>query len=417
MRESRGVRPSGGVGSGEGRSPSPAAGGILDICSALAHKAGMTTQTSPALALFSGGLDSILAVRLIMEQGVPVRCLHFVSPFFGNVAMAPRWERMYGLDVTVVDAGEEFVRMLRERPAHGYGSVMNPCVDCKILMLRRAGEMMAESGAPFVISGEVLGQRPMSQRRDTLNLIRRESGLGGRLLRPLSALHLPPTPMEEDGTVDRERLCGIFGRGRKDQMQLAERFGLKEIPTPAGGCRLTERENARRYWPVLTRLEAPGAKDFVLANTGRQVWAHAMPMGEEGAGGDVPACWLSVGRNQGDNDALFELAGPDDVLFKVADVPGPVGFGRLAAAWSPAMLADAAAYVASYSPKAVALAASESGGKGEVGVRLIAGKGGERSEVIRVRPARETPAVWREEDWESVREAVRAINRELAAQK
>ena len=135
----------------------------------------MNTSTPHAFALFSGGLDSILAARLIMEQGLVVRCLHFVTPFFGKPQLIPHWEKVYGLEVEAVDVGEAFVRLLRERPAHGFGKVMNPCVDCKILMMRKARELMKKWGASFLISGEVLGQRPMSQRRDTLNVIRRDA--------------------------------------------------------------------------------------------------------------------------------------------------------------------------------------------------------------------------------------------------
>ena len=232
----------------------------------------MNTSTPHAFALFSGGLDSILAARLIMEQGLVVRCLHFVTPFFGKPQLIPHWEKVYGLEVEAVDVGEAFVRLLRERPAHGFGKVMNPCVDCKILMMRKARELMKKWGASFLISGEVLGQRPMSQRRDTLNVIRRDAEVKESLLRPLSAQLLDPTAPEISGLVDRNKLLGIFGRGRKSQMALADQMGLKEIPTPAGGCKLAEKENSRRYWPVLTRLKEPTVEDFELSNIGRQYW-------------------------------------------------------------------------------------------------------------------------------------------------
>lgn len=362
----------------------------------------MTTHTFSALALFSGGLDSVLAARLVMEQGIPVQCVHFVSPFFGNAAQVPHWEKVYGVSIRAVDIGNDFVHMLRERPEHGYGKVMNPCVDCKILMLRKARELMAEWGADFLISGEVLGQRPMSQRRDALNLIRRESGARDVLLRPLTAHHLPPTPMEESGMVDRARLLGLFGRGRKEQLALARHYGFTEIPTPAGGCRLAEKENARRFWPVLTRLPAADATDFDLANIGRQAWAHAQPDGQPGE----PVCWLSVGRHQADNEALFAHARQGDALFKVAEIPGPVGLGRMAAHWSPAMRADAAAYVASFAPRARQM--QDEGDEVHVRITLDG-----QTERVRVTPRRETPAAWAEYDWECGRESVRAINRAL----
>ena len=361
----------------------------------------MTTHVpSPtALALFSGGLDSILAARLIMEQGIAVRCLHFHSPFFGDAASVPAWEKTYGLSITPVDLGEAFVRLLRRGPEHGFGKVLNPCVDCKIIMLREARALMDSMGAHFVISGEVLGQRPMSQRRDTLNLIRKQADADTWLLRPLSALHLDPTPMELCGWVDRQRLLGIFGRGRKDQLQLAETFGLKEIPTPAGGCRLTEKENARRYWPVLHRLPDAGAADFHLTNVGRQVWAQ----GEE-------ARWLSVGRQQADNARLLDLARPEDTLLKIVELPGPIALARKGSCWEESLLADAAAYMASFSPKAVALA--ESGGQVEVRLRA---NGQER--LIPIVPNRTPPAGWSECTWDHVHAQVHAYNSALDAEK
>ena len=252
-----------------------------------------------AVALFSGGLDSILAARLLMEQGLTVRCLHFVTPFFGKPELIPHWEAIYGLSIEAVDVGADFVRLLRRFPEHGYGKVMNPCVDCKILMMRKAREIMTALGARLIASGEVLGQRPMSQRRDTLNIISREAGVSGLLLRPLCARHLPPTDAERSGLVDRLRLGAISGRGRQEQLELAARMNLAEIPTPAGGCRLAEKENARRYWPVLTRLTDPAPADFALANVGRQFWRED--------------AWLSMGRNEADNAALAGLLGLEGV--------------------------------------------------------------------------------------------------------
>jgi tRNA-uridine 2-sulfurtransferase len=238
------------------------------------------------LALFSGGLDSILAVKVVQAQGFRVLGLHFLSPFFGKPHKVLHWERTYGIEVATVDIGDEFVAMLGQ-PVHGLGKFLNPCCDCKILMLRKARELLAEHGAGFIISGEVLGQRPMSQRRDALNIIRRDAGVRELLLRPLSAKHLDPTPMEESGLVDRSRLMDFWGRGRKAQLKLAAEYGITEIPTPAGGCHLAEKESARRYWPVLTLFPEPAAADFDLANIGRQLW--------------LDGHWLVMGRNKADN--------------------------------------------------------------------------------------------------------------------
>lgn len=349
---------------------------------------------SKALALFSGGLDSILAARLIAGQGLDVICLHFVSPFFGHPGRVAHWRRAYGLDIRPIDIGDEYVRMLIGGPEHGFGSVLNPCVDCKIIMLRRAAAMMADEGACCVISGEVLGQRPMSQRRDTLNIIIRDAGLQGRLLRPLCALHLEPTEPELSGVIDRSRLLNIAGRGRKRQLELAREYGLKDIPTPGGGCRLTEKENARSYWPVLRHVSEPRAVDFHLANTGRQYWRFA-----EGE----PPRWLVIGRNQADNDALMRLAGPRDMLFKTRDFPGPVALGRHAAdCWGGEALARAASFVSSYSGKA-ARHSAETGS--EVAVRAHPGSLDEPGTVLAVKPER--GACWREYTWEETRDAVR----------
>ena len=148
------------------------------------------------VVLFSGGLDSILAAKVLEEQGLRVCCLHCHSPFFGDPGAVERWSRLYGLDIRTLDVSDDFCAMLRARPAHGFGKVMNPCVDCKILLLRHARLYMESIGARLLATGEVLGQRPMSQRRDVLNAIRRDAGVQDILLRPLSALHLSPTPAE-----------------------------------------------------------------------------------------------------------------------------------------------------------------------------------------------------------------------------
>lgn len=158
----------------------------------------------------------------------------------------------------------------------------------------------------------------MSQRRDTLNVILRDAAVRDVLLRPLSALHLPPTPLEESGLVDRDRLLGIWGRGRQDQLALAREMGIREVPTPGGGCRLTERENARRYWQVLTLTDAPTGADFALANLGRQFWHRTAEA----------AYWLCVGRNSADNEKLAAAARPGDLLLRLRDLPGPLALAR-----------------------------------------------------------------------------------------
>ena len=341
-----------------------------------------------AIALFSGGLDSILAARLVMEQGLKVKCLHFFSPFFGHPGRLGHWEKEYGLDIDPVDVSPEFVELLKRGPAHGYGSAMNPCVDCKIVMISRARELMQEYGAKFIISGEVLGQRPMSQRRDTLNAIRRDANVKDVLLRPLSAKLMDPTPMEESGLVDREKLKGFNGRGRKDQLALAEHFGITEIPTPGGGCKLTEKENTRRFWPVLSRLDAPTVNDFRLADTGRQFWM-----------GDF---WLAVGRQKYDNEIYADLLRKDDLHFKLAGFPGPIAIGRSSRQWDEETIRKAASLVASYSPKAV-----KAGEEGQsVGVRVTQNG---KQVIVSITPCRESE--FAEPTWEDARDELYALRK------
>ncbi len=328
----------------------------------------MNTKTYDALALFSGGLDSILAVKAVEEQGLKVKCLHFVSPFFGKPNMLKRWQRIYGLDIEPVDIGEDFVRMLRQRPEHGFGKMLNPCVDCKILMMNHARELMPFYGAKCIVSGEVVGQRPMSQRRETLNIIKRESQLKHELLRPLSAKLLDATSVEQEGLIDRNGLYAISGRGRKDQLALAKKFGITEIPTPAGGCLLAEQENACRYWNVLQYVPDPHAPDFVLAQTGRQYWAYT----EKGQH------WLIIGRNANNNALLGELKKSSDLLFRLCDFAGPLALGRQWNTWDAHMIHEAAAFVASFSSKAV-----QSGGPVKIHVRQ-----GQKSTILEVIPTK-----------------------------
>ncbi|MDL2316570.1 tRNA(5-methylaminomethyl-2-thiouridylate) methyltransferase [Desulfovibrio sp. OttesenSCG-928-A18] len=356
-------------------------------------------KKAKAVALFSGGLDSILAARLVQEQGIEVLGLHFISPFFGKAGAAAYWERVFGIRIRVVDLGADYASMLARGPLYGYGSVMNPCVDCKILMIRRAREIMEELGACCIITGEVLGQRPMSQRRDALNIISRDAGARGLLLRPLCALRMDPTAAELAGFIDRERLLGISGRGRKDQMALAARFGIRErdMPTPGGGCRLTEKENARSYWPILLHQREPGAGDFALANTGRQYW-HLPTHSGEGA------YRLIIGRNQADNDNLLSTASRDDILFKTRDFPGPVALGRACSlAWPPEAVAAAAAFTASYSGRASAFTRERGV---PVAVRVHRASLDAPGEEIEVQPERAPAYAWREYSWEETREAL-----------
>jgi len=359
----------------------------------LSYKPGMS-DSPQIIVLFSGGLDSLLTAKLLERQGLRVRCLHFYSPFFGGQALAAHWSKVHGLDVVSRDVGPQFAAMLRQRPEHGFGKVLNPCVDCKILLLREARAYMESVGAQALATGEVLGQRPMSQRRDTLNVILRDAGVSNFLLRPLCAHHLQPTPVEESGLVDRSRLLGIWGRGRTEQLALAKEYGITEIPTPGGGCRLTERENARRYWLVLTRLPQPTACDFTLANLGRQFW-HSEGQSHY---------WLCVGRNSADNDLLAAAAGPDDLVLRMRDMPGPLALARNGALWPEEVLGTACQMAASYAPKAVATG-------GPVFVRA---RRGEEFKDILV-PTQRCEALWNEPAWDEIKGFIRAEARERQA--
>jgi tRNA U34 2-thiouridine synthase MnmA/TrmU len=280
-----------------------------------------------ALGLFSGGLDSILACRVVADQGVRVIALKFVTPFFDSDLLGCRDEygaemrRKYGLEVELIDVSAGYLRLL-ENPAHGFGKHFNPCIDCKILMLTRARELMEAYGASFLITGEVLGQRPMSQRRDTLRVIERDSGCTDILLRPLCARLMPPTRAEQEGLVDREQLHAFSGRSRRQQKLLATQLGITDYPTPAGGCMLTDLNLAPRikqYYNGLFSLseQQRTVEDIRLLVVGRQFKLEE----------DI---WFIVGRDERENRQLEALRGPDDWLLRMTARPGPLGLFRYA---------------------------------------------------------------------------------------
>jgi len=271
-----------------------------------------------AIALFSGGLDSTLAIRLMQVQGIDVRAIHFTSPFFGvspdsdcGKYDARRAAEMIGVPLTIINLGEEYLEMLRN-PSHGYGKAINPCIDCHAYFLRKAKEVMLATGADFVITGEVLGQRPMSQRRDALAIVERDGDLQGLLLRPLSAKLLPLTIPERDGWVDRERLPSIKGRSRKLQMQLAAELGVKEYPNPAGGCLLTEVSYSSKVRDIFDRFEKLKARDFRLLRIGRHFRLAAETR-------------LIIGRDDKENSALFDSLKEGETAFRWDEGGSPLG--------------------------------------------------------------------------------------------
>jgi tRNA-specific 2-thiouridylase len=264
-----------------------------------------------ALAMFSGGLDSILAIKLVQQQGIEVEALNF-SGFFcsckAGTGVADSAKRL-GVPLRTVEVDEKYLRMLRN-PKHGYGRNMNPCVDCKIFMLREAKKYAREIGAAFVFTGEVLDERPMSQHYPQLKIIEEESGLRGRLLRPLSARLLPETVVEKKGLVERARLLAIRGRGRKPQIALAREFGVTSFPSPAGGCLLAESEFARKLRDLLMHRKRCTVADVALLRLGRH-----FRLGETK---------IIVGRNENENKALGARKGVGDYVFEVPDVAGPI---------------------------------------------------------------------------------------------
>lgn len=268
-----------------------------------------------AVALISGGLDSILATQVVMDQGFDIIGLYFTSAFsksFGreHLTHAARVSKEIGIDLRVIDLGQEYIDLIRT-PAHGYGKNSNPCIDCKIYMLKRAKTIMHEVDAPFVVTGEVLGQRPMSQRRDTLNVIERDSDMKGLILRPLSATLLPPTKAELDGTIARDKLLGISGRSRAVQLKLAERYGITGYSTPAGGCLLTDKNFSAKLRDLFDDRKSVTPNDIRLLTVGRHYRFDA-------------GVKIVVGRDNQENDVLLSLAKDGYHLFTPHDFPGPV---------------------------------------------------------------------------------------------
>ncbi|MEM3108249.1 MAG: hypothetical protein QW569_00715 [Candidatus Bathyarchaeia archaeon] len=266
-----------------------------------------------ALALFSGGLDSTLAVMLVRDQGVDVEALKFTTPFClcdrGGGCMASEASKRYGIPLKIMYLGGEYLRMVR-RPRHGYGSALNPCIDCRILMLKKAKRYARGIGAEFIVTGEVLGQRPMSQRLETLKLIEREAGLEGRILRPLSAKLLPETEAEKKGWIDRRKLLDIRGRSRKRQMELAAKLGIRDYPSPAGGCLLTQREYAAKLRDLFQHRKRITMKDIQLLKVGRH-----FRYGENK---------IIVGRNEAENKLLLALKNRCDYVFEVPGHGSPI---------------------------------------------------------------------------------------------
>jgi tRNA-specific 2-thiouridylase len=290
----------------------------------------MTSQIEPAPAppagrtkavvLLSGGLDSTLAISLLLEQGIEVLALNFVGPFCtctprksAGCHLASDVAKSLGVEIKLIPKGMDYLKVV-EKPRHGRGRGLNPCIDCRIYMLRKAAEVMAEIGASFVATGEVLGQRPMSQHRGALDLIERESGLAGRLLRPLSAHLLEPTAVEEAGLVDRAKLLAIRGRSRAEQFSLAHERGVEVFGCPAGGCLLTDPNIARRLKDVFDHCADWDMRDAKMATVGRHFRLNAKLK-------------VILGHDEDENTQLAALAGGLPIVEFVAH-PGPLAVLR-----------------------------------------------------------------------------------------
>ncbi len=266
-----------------------------------------------AISLFSGGLDSILATELVRRQGIEVIAYNLKTPF-GTAKKDDKSEAQLGAEqlkipLVVQSFDKEYINMLRH-PKHGYGKNINPCVDCKIFILKMAKKYAQEVDADFLFTGEVLGERPMSQQGPALKTIEREAGLEGKLLRPLSAKLLAETEAEKKGLINRNNLLSISGRGRKPQMQLAKEYDIKVYPSPAGGCLLTCEEYAKKLQDLFDNKKTISLIDVELLRVGRHF--------------RVGKNKIIVGRNQAENLFLSSHKTKGDYAFELPDIVGPL---------------------------------------------------------------------------------------------
>jgi tRNA-specific 2-thiouridylase len=306
-----------------------------------------------ALVLLSGGLDSMLAAKIISGQGVEVEAVNFVTPFStSNEQSVKKLGEELGIRVHRVFLGQDFLDIVAD-PRHGYGSKMNPCIDCRIHTFRKAKELAERIGADFLVTGEVLGERPFSQRKEAMLLIEREAGLEGKILRPLSAKLMPESEPEKKGWVDREKLLAIKGRRRLQQIELARKLGMRDYPTPSGGCLLTDPQFATRLREHLEHEGKLTMDDVALLRLGRHF--------------RVNSAKVIVGRNKEENEKLLEIAKSLKVPYlQVTSYEGPITIHK--GEERPRSMKRAAAITVRYSDahEEASVRVTYSGGKEEV---------------------------------------------------
>lgn len=275
-----------------------------------------------AIVLFSGGLDSQLVIRILQSQKIEIVALHFVLPFGAGCCSDQKcvfnFTQVNGVKLEIVDCSQgknlqEYLEIVKT-PQFGHGTGINPCIDCRIFILKKAKELLKKLKADFIATGEVLGERPMSQHLRALKIIEKETGLENKILRPLSAKLLPETDAEKNGLVNREKLLAITGRRRLPQIELAKKYDLKNYPQPAGGCLLCEKEFSKRFLSALENLGDLNENDVELLKIGRHHWQDKT--------------LIVLGHNQKENEKITKLANLADVLIEPENFAGPTALIR-----------------------------------------------------------------------------------------
>lgn len=280
------------------------------------------SKKTKAIVLFSGGLDSQLVIKILQEQKIEIITLHFILPFGAGCCSDQKcvfnFTQVNGVKLEIVDCTrgknlQEYLEIVKA-PQFGHGTGINPCIDCRIFILKKAKELLKKLKADFIATGEVLGERPMSQHLRALKLIEKETGLENKILRPLSAKLLLITEAEKNGLVNREKLLAIAGRRRLPQIELAQKYGLKNYPQPAGGCLLCEKEFSKRFLSTLENFGDLNENDIELLKIGRHNWQDKT--------------LIVLGHNQKENEKITKLANLEDVLIEPENFSGPTALIR-----------------------------------------------------------------------------------------